>query len=246
MRFNGPALGHTFQESYNPYTNSIWPVQMFHSIGATHYFNKYYSLGIEGSGVQDVAYGVQNEFGEITPQMSIFDPSLKFQRASAYENSWMHLGLGITYFIPATDFSRQQGKTGSFAFDQTWNYKPENRLWSFNLSTRLQPSFYREIPQGAQTFFFSVGHQVGYSFTDYFEIIHSSLFDLNQSGGKKSLFDFDNASLDRTQVQMNFYTPKKILRFGAYLQALVFDARFETTTIGIDLTLGLNFGSGSP
>jgi hypothetical protein len=247
--FNGPSIGRFGDnpgENYNVFQSGPWPLYLYHTLDFKYHFLPFQNFGMELSAKQDLVSGVRNEYGEISPQFGFYDPQFWYEHSSLVENSWLRLAGQISIFPGVTDYSRENlTKLFSTAFDTTFNFKIKNYSWSAYVFNRIQPTFYRHPQKNGpydyrrETMFFKVGHFVGYSLSNRFQLTHSSVFDCNHFSDAKSWGDLESSSDDRMKLQLNYFSPGGFLRAGAYLQTLAFQPRLNTSIVGLDLTLNL-------
>ena len=248
LRVNGPSIGGTIHgevgESYNPFVSGRWPVQVFHSLTYGFRIDDKTTAALEGSAVQDVARGVVDKFGyPVNPAWTLFHPAVRVSRTSMLDNSLFSMSFDATVFFPTSSFAQKQTMLFSLALDQTWNVKLPASRWSTGLNTRIQPTAYKQaLPQDQydsqrRLLFISGGPFVNFRISDRFELANTSLFDCDKYAGRDSLLDFDSASDDRVQSQLNYYSPGRMARVGAYVQSVVFQPGLDTSTVGMDLTL---------
>jgi hypothetical protein len=247
VRLNGQSLGQPLGVTHNVFNRTPWPIYFYHSADAIYHFDRSKQVGLEVSATQDLVNGVRSDpqFDPVTREFTIYDPQLWYKQNSLLESDALRLDGQVSIFPGVTEYSRNaQGMLFSTALDATLNLKLRDYRWTAYFMGRVRPSFYNQTQptkmfDSHERLFLSAGHFVGYHISNSFELTNSSLLDCNYSADTSGPFIRGDANDDRTQVQLNYYTPHGFARLGAYVQGLIVDPRLATTVVGLDLTFNL-------
>ncbi len=240
-KLSGPSLGAPTLETYNVYTSSVWPLQLFHSLDYSYGLTTNDRIGFGVSGLNDLHVGVKDSQGNlINPSSSIFHPTISYSRDNLANLDGVVFSGGLTATIPTSEFAISQGQILSLAFDLGLSLPIKDKHWGLSFSSRVQPTFYKDIEMTdpwvkKQIWLVTGGHNLSYKISDQFDVTHSTSFDgdfyFNGPG------TFEPASEDRTALQLNAYTKGGALRLGFYGQTSLYSPSLLKTTVGIDLTL---------
>jgi hypothetical protein len=241
LRYNGPAIGKKFDENYNFFVGGTWPVHFFHSLSADYRINSLWKVGAEVGATQDLASGVIGSFGlPIKREFTIFHPSLFITRYSLWETDLFNLTSKVSFFLPTSEFAKQQTQIVSVNFNQNWSIKKLSYPWSASINTNIQPTLYRHPHRDPNNFndldrrlwFFSVGHFLGYRINSRFEINTSTTFDIGRYSSSSGFFNFDTSSNDRFQITFLYYPRATWLTLGTFLQGAIDHPALKKTVLG--------------
>lgn len=249
VRLNGPTIGRRkLKENYNPYLSGPDALHLFHSLSVGYRWHPLWRAGIGASGIQYITSGVRNSFGTVIddPESLFFHPSLWITRYSLWETSLFSLSGKLSFFIPTSQFARDQTQLTSIDFSQSWNIKGLPAGWSAALASTVEATVYRHSHRDInnpndldrRVLFFSAGHFIGYRISPRFGVANSSTFDIGRFSGASGLPGYNSTSSDdRMQFSMNYYPAQKFMVWGAYLQAMIDRPALTKTNVGIDLSL---------
>jgi hypothetical protein len=248
---DGQALGQPLGTNYNPFMRGSWPIYVYHTLDGLYRLDDVNGLGLELSAKQDLVHGARDNDGfTIEPTFTAYDPQLWYSRARVLDNSWFSMNGQASIFPAVTDYSRaHQTMLFSAALDTTWFLKLPYRRWNAYFTTRFRPTFYEQTqPPGGfgehwgeqrERLYLSTGHFLGYRISDSFEVNTSSVFDLNYFATDADAFNRGDGNDDRAQLKLNYFLPRGFGRLGTFLQGIVANPRFESTIVGLDLTINL-------
>jgi len=243
---NGPALGRPFGESYNVYSSTgLWPIQAYHELTYGYFFGSQYSVGLQVAGDQNIASGVVPAPGwtAIQPGLTVYDPVLQFSRSSLIDTRWLNVYTLVQASLPVTSYSQNLTRITQLTWDLTWTFKLPYPGWFAGLTTRVQPTFYRqprpspESWMNRQTFFASAGHFLGYQFSDKFQLKTTSTLDFDHTNdGINGAWDFGTGNFDRVRLQADYFLFARTARVGGWVQTPIFQPAVQNTIVGLDLS----------
>ena len=236
--FSGPSAEFSLPfESYSPYTDDFSPMQLFQSLSLAYAAGKNVKVGTEWSGVKPLQSDVIDKFGgTYNTDFIFFDPITYVDAFSILDSNHFWVNSRFALSAPISEFSRESGKITDLYAGFFWKLKLRDPNWYFGVNLESWIYFWKNA-DGYNVFSGSVGHNLGYRFSNAWSLDTGSVFDCNYVSRPNSQPKFFEGSVDRLRLTLRYQPVIDTVQLGAFFQTPIYDRRPERMALGANLNL---------